>query len=617
MVGRLKRYWRDHPLAIRLVTGILLASSLITLVAIGLLLAREYSAGVSHLERNLDQARLSSVPAITSALWQFDTGNLHTQIDVLRQLPEVDGVAVRWSDWSGKPQQIVSGTLSATTQNNELQQRYPLVYRRSDGRAINIGDLEIHLNRNSIYHDVARHAVFIALFQTLKTAVLALLILALVRHLLTRHLTTISNYARSLTLDRLHRPLALDRRHHHRDELDDIVHAINQMRATLQQDIREREATEQALTDAAIQQRTLEGQRERAEQESHARGELLTTISRELHTPLNAMSGYLELLENTQPSHEQQLYLSLLRQSNENLRALLSDVLEDPLTRRPPKLQAEALDLQQLVEGAVTACAGIAREQHMELVLDIRLHQFRRVQADARRIRQVLLNLLNNAFTFAAGTALVVRVWEDNDNRLVTVAVEDSGAGVEADLIDQVFAPFAQGRQPSQRYRGSGLGLTVCKRLVEAMGGSIAVDNRPQGGASFHFSLPMKALGELPARTYNGQAVLVLAAHPAQQEALCGMLAHQGLTPQREFAQLAQCQLVLVCEQSWARFTPEQRRKLRRSNCPVRLVAPMEYRQMPVPLLPQPVTRTALDEVLGALGLGGPLSLPASLEHPS
>ncbi len=533
MLTKLRNYHAENPLAFRLMGAILLISSVITLVAILMLLAREYDNGLSEIEEDLEQIELTALPGIERSLWNFDEEQLRVQLEALLRLPEVSSAQVQWQDWNSQTRSLSVGEQIDDLESERVH-NYPIIYRRRDGSAEELGVLHIQVSRDALYQRVGAHAVFIVLFQTLKTLIIAVIIIFLLRHLVGRHLRTIADYARDMSIARLHHPLRLARQQHSRDELQDIADAINQMRETLREDIRQREQAEAALSHEREQSLVNQEKRIRAESASLAKTEFLATMSHEIRTPMNGIIGVLDLLGNSPLNDRQKHYLELMQHSSENLLAILNDILDfSKIEAGQLHLETATVDLQVLIEDAVSAFAGVARQQSLELVMDVRLNELRWVYGDPVRLRQTLLNLVNNAIKFTREGYVLVRVTEKMSSGArdaVRIEVEDTGVGIPADQVQRIFDVFTQADQTTARqFGGTGLGLAVCKRLVELMGGRLGVESEPNKGSLFWLELPLPRYNiDRPEASLHTGKVLVITPSVLEGHAIEKMLQHFG-----------------------------------------------------------------------------------------
>ncbi|MBA3981539.1 MAG: hypothetical protein C0462_13160 [Alcanivorax sp.] len=621
MAQHWRAYRQQNPLAFRLMGAIVLVSSLITLVAVLLLLGREYRTGVSLLERQLDQVETSVLPGLSRALWNFDEAQLQAQLDALAQLPEVEIARLQWQHWDGGLRELVAGQPGDATTAALHEEALPLHYTRNDGSVEYLGDLALSLTHAPIHQRVAEHAVFIAVFQAMKTLLIAVIIIALMRFMLTRHLRRIAAYARGLGLQTLDTPLTLEREQGERDELQDIADALNHMRDSLRTDIARREETEQALRHEQQQRLAEQEKGIRAESANRAKSHFLATMSHEIRTPMNGIIGILDLLTSTQLDDRQKHYLHLMQHSSENLLAILNDILDySKIEAGQLSLEQIPLDLQLLVEDAVTAFAGIARQQGLELVLDIQLRHARHVQGDPLRIRQILLNLINNALKFTRAGHVVVRVREDDDGQ-VRMDVEDSGIGIHADQLHSIFDAFTQADDStSRRFGGSGLGLALCQRLAQEMDGRIEVHSRPGSGSCFTVTLPLpRELAPTDNRPEDTGTVLLLGPAGPAQKAVQGMLRFAGVnvTAASDPSHLdlgARYRHMLVDHVLYQKLDAPRHEQLSRYRDRVWLMAPLDMDTAPYRSLPRPVTASSLARLLDRHG--GPSSEQARIsEH--
>jgi signal transduction histidine kinase len=255
--------------------------------------------------------------------------------------------------------------------------------------------------------------------------------------------------------------------------------------------------------------RELAALRERLRHESAEREELLTVVSHELRTPCTVIQGYNRLLLSGRfgaLGDKQRHFLEESQKSCQRLNAFIGNLLEAARTGLSvgPLEVAEA-PLAPLVEGVVRHLTPLLDEQRLRVELALAA-EAPRARCDPPRVEQVLVNLLGNALKFApAGSVVEVasRALEQGGRRFVEIAVLDAGPGVDPRDRERIFEPYVQAGE-SRKAGGLGLGLAICRRIVEAHGGRIGVEPRPGGGSRFAFTLP--APGPAADRLADGAA---------------------------------------------------------------------------------------------------------------
>ncbi len=241
--------------------------------------------------------------------------------------------------------------------------------------------------------------------------------------------------------------------------------------------------------------------KEEAEAANAAKTRFLANMSHEVRTPLNGVLGMAQVMAVDTLSEPQAKRLRILEESGQALLALLNDILDIArLETRAVRLRAEIFDLAGLVEASCTAFSGAAAAKGLDLSVDIAPDLSGRWTGDPMRLRQVLGNLVANAVKFTDEGGVTVRVRPTTKGGL-RFEVEDTGMGVAVEHQTELFKTFSQVDSSLTRaHDGAGLGLSICRELVELMGGTIGVHSALGLGSSFHFTVPLTlASAERPA----------------------------------------------------------------------------------------------------------------------
>jgi PAS domain S-box-containing protein len=257
-----------------------------------------------------------------------------------------------------------------------------------------------------------------------------------------------------------------------------------------------RDVTEQKRVEAQLQQA-----KAMAETANRAKSEFLATMSHEIRAPLNTIIGIADLLAKTSLSPEQNRYVQIFRRAGDGLLTLLDDILDlSKVEASQLELERTWFSLNDLVEKVREMVAVRAHEKGLALVCEVAPTVSDGLVGDPGRLRQVLLNLLGNAIKFTEAGEVTLRVMPDADAAVpgtLRFTVSDTGIGIPADRLGAVFDRFTQAdASTARRYGGSGLGLTISKRLVTLMGGRIWAESAVGKGSVFSFSVPLEIAEE-------------------------------------------------------------------------------------------------------------------------
>ncbi|MBS7231696.1 response regulator [Flavobacterium psychroterrae] len=224
-----------------------------------------------------------------------------------------------------------------------------------------------------------------------------------------------------------------------------------------------------------------------------SREQLISTVSHDLKTPLSTIVGYSELLGNSDVNTKQSYFIKNIKNSSEYISQLVQDLLDfSKIEAGKISIEKVPFLLPEIIDGVAKSIQTVYKQKDIDLIINIDEKLNTRIVGDPFRLKQILSNIIGNAYKFTEEGFIRISAYTNNDNRYI-ITIQDSGIGIEKENLKLVFEEFAQANENiEKKYGGTGLGLSICQKIISILGGDLKLESTYGKGSTFEIQLPLQ-----------------------------------------------------------------------------------------------------------------------------
>jgi signal transduction histidine kinase/CheY-like chemotaxis protein len=506
------RWW--DSVGIALFRSVFMVYCGVTIIVTAMSLFAEYNKTTDSVNFQLQRLKEGFEHTIINAIWEFDQKQIRAVLYGMSKNPIISGISIT----NGKgtvmgrigelpqeeldlpthkllPKTLITDAKPVTTPL--LRYQFNLI--SFDKNSEQIGQVHLYWNKNIIMDEVSYEFIVLIIGALVKTLALWFIFIQFQRPILSNPLKQVTQYIRGLDKNNLSKSKikVTTSRFNEFKVLENYINTMTQNLAKAYSHIKQKNLLLQQEMINKIKLDEAQLQKTVAQKANKAKSMFLATMSHEIRSPMTGIQITTSLLKKTDLDAIQKAYLDTLTSSHDSLMAIINDILDiNKIESGQLSLDSATFNIHDILQELITLQKAHSDAKNIDLILNIDPDIPTMLIGDPLRIRQILINLVGNAIKFTNQgnvTIFLIRLPKKNGKESLEFKIQDSGIGIPQNLLPTIFEPFIQADSSlTRRFKGSGLGLSICKKLVTMMDGDIKVTSREQEGTIFQVFLELE-----------------------------------------------------------------------------------------------------------------------------